>query len=820
MDYDVFISYNSCDQHIAQAVCHYIEERRLRCFIAPRDITQPDWAGNITTAIESSKAFVIIVSENSILSNEVAKEISLATRVSDFIFPFRIDNAELNGRMYYHLSAFHWIDAVTPPIEQRLNELADRVAAALQKKVANVSLGNLADNRNTGMQRLLGQAIRPRAEFIGRTAQLQQLHELLTSGKNAVFLTGMGGIGKSEIAKAYAHIHAGLYTTVVFASYETDLLHLIASDQAIPVANLHQAPATGGQGETTEAYFERKIKTLRSIVNEHTLLIIDNFDTESDDRLEEVLQLPCKQIWTTRTDFSAFGYETVKVGPLDDFEDLVKLMQHIDKVYPAEEDQAAIRDIIQLLDCHTYAVSLTAAQMKAGRIKPLQMLSQLRNEGLKIHTRSSFVRKAGQKKATAYEYIQALFDFSALDDTACSILRYMACMPREGVNIDLMMECCGIDDYSDISRLVDLNWIQLDEENDRIGLHMLVKEMVWDRITPTEDNCEAMLQGVMTWATNAWNKLHEENCSHSSIIFSILETFPIPSIRWLDCFEELATFAWIQGRYDLSERCELHLYNLCVAHYGPISKPAGNQALRVAAVYHNQGDYARARPWYEKGLQVQESIDPDCIESYIARSKVARSNAQNGDYALAKAQYFQNLDFIQRFYTEILESGAAGETLRKANIHLASARIYAARILSCIGNSEEALPLAQLAYDYFKTDTVEPSLVIYSIMVLAYVHHGLKNYALALDHAQQALEASNRYHGENRIDAMFLYEMQGDLLALQGRYEQAELKYTLALGGREKLYPADINSITRLEEKITDVQRGLFVQTELQGFWP
>ncbi len=158
---------------------------------------------------------------------------------------------------------------------------------------------------------MLGQSIHPRAEFIGRTAQLQQ------------------------------------------------------------------ASVTGGQGETTEAYFDRKMKTLRSIVNEHTLLIIDNFDVESDDRLEDVLQPPCKQIWTTRTDFSSFGYETVKVGPLEDFEDLVKLMQRIDKAYTTEEDQTAIREIIQLLDCHTYAVSLTAAQMKAGRIKSGKMLAHL-----------------------------------------------------------------------------------------------------------------------------------------------------------------------------------------------------------------------------------------------------------------------------------------------------------------------------------------------------------------------------------------------------------------------------------------------------------
>ena len=75
MPYDVFISYNSSDKLIADAVCHYIEDRHLRCFIAPRDITTSDWADSITVAIEQARAFVIVVSEHSLASNEVAKEI-------------------------------------------------------------------------------------------------------------------------------------------------------------------------------------------------------------------------------------------------------------------------------------------------------------------------------------------------------------------------------------------------------------------------------------------------------------------------------------------------------------------------------------------------------------------------------------------------------------------------------------------------------------------------------------------------------------------------------------------------------------------------
>ncbi len=802
MNYDVFISYNSADQRIAEAACHYIEERRLRCFIAPRDITQSDWAGNLDAAIENSKAFVIIVSENSIGSREVAKEIALATRVSDYIFPFRIDEAELNGRMNYHLSAFHWIDAVSPPMGKKLNELADRVAANLQGQVPNLELGNLSGNRNKGMQRLLNQSITPRREFLGRTAELQQLHELLQTN-NAVFLTGMGGIGKSEIARAYIQAHQKDYPTAVFATYETDLLHLIADDQAIPVENLQQAAASGGQGETTEAYFLRKMKVLRSIVNENTLLIIDNFDVEFDPHLEDVLKLPCKQIWTTRTDFSSYGYATISIGPLDNMEELVTLMSRIDKVYTGPEDQTAIRDIIQLLGQHTLAVCLTAAQMSAGRIKPQKMLEQLQTKGLNIQARSIFGWGPGQQKSTAYGYIRALFDFSGLDAVSCDILRYMACMPRDGVDIDLFMECCDIDDFGDIGRLVELNWIQLDNENDRISLHMLIKELVWELLTPTEDNCTSLLNGAMGWAANAWNKHVEENRSHSSILFSLLEVFASPPIHWLDCFEELATFAWIMGRFDLSERCELHLYQLCEEHHGELSVQAGNQALRVAAVYHNQGDYAKARPWYEQGLKVQESIDSNSLEAYTARQKVARSNAQSGRYEEALRAFEQNLTIIRHHFDCF---SGSGEQLRKMHVHLASAQKYMAQIYACMGHCEEALPLALEAHEYSKTDTVEPALVVYSLTTLANVYQGLGEYAQATSYAQSALEETIRYHGKDRIDVVFLHEVIGDLFIQQGDYTKAVEEYTTALVNRERLFPADQQALYRLEEKLNGAQ--------------
>ena len=44
MAHDVFISHSSKDKQTADAICHYLEQNGIRCWIAPRDILPgEDW---------------------------------------------------------------------------------------------------------------------------------------------------------------------------------------------------------------------------------------------------------------------------------------------------------------------------------------------------------------------------------------------------------------------------------------------------------------------------------------------------------------------------------------------------------------------------------------------------------------------------------------------------------------------------------------------------------------------------------------------------------------------------------------------------------
>lgn len=128
-----FISYSSGDKNIADSLCAKLEQRGIPVWYAPRDVKGP-YAGAITEAIEKATHFVVILSQNSIASQHVLNEIDLAfQKLPDGIKfkPLRIDNSMFTPSFKYYLSRQHWMNAANPPLEARLTEFADALAADL-----------------------------------------------------------------------------------------------------------------------------------------------------------------------------------------------------------------------------------------------------------------------------------------------------------------------------------------------------------------------------------------------------------------------------------------------------------------------------------------------------------------------------------------------------------------------------------------------------------------------------------------------------------------------------------------------------------------
>lgn len=128
MAHQVFISYSNKDKQMANAVCHYLEQEKIRCWMAPRDIRLgADFAGEIANAIPKSKVLLIILSSSSNSSKQVLRELELAINNDLIVIPIRIEDIIPTGGMSYYLSTMQWIDIIDKEIDSKLSLLTNRI---------------------------------------------------------------------------------------------------------------------------------------------------------------------------------------------------------------------------------------------------------------------------------------------------------------------------------------------------------------------------------------------------------------------------------------------------------------------------------------------------------------------------------------------------------------------------------------------------------------------------------------------------------------------------------------------------------------------
>ncbi len=139
MAHDVFISHSSKDKTIADAVCARLEARGIRCWIAPRDV-QPGlpYGEAIIDAIHTCKIMVLLLSSSANNSIHIAKEVERAVSHGATVIPLRIEAVMPTKSLDYFIGSVHWLDALTPPLESHLDNLAQTIQKILPPREAPV----------------------------------------------------------------------------------------------------------------------------------------------------------------------------------------------------------------------------------------------------------------------------------------------------------------------------------------------------------------------------------------------------------------------------------------------------------------------------------------------------------------------------------------------------------------------------------------------------------------------------------------------------------------------------------------------------------
>ena len=323
--------------------------------------------------------------------------------------------------------------------------------------------------------------------FLGRENEIKSIDEKL-SNNHILFLSGIGGIGKSELAKHYALI-TGM--NCCYVSYEGTLI-----DSIIKCIKIHNFPRFSD--ETEDDYCIRKINMLKILIDDNYLIIIDNMNVRLSDLSDndqkawnELIDCHSKILITTRCEDNEFP--ELQIKEINDADALISIFnQYYDNEYD-EAEKSYITSIIEHIHKHTLLIEMIAKQAKEEAKSPKAMYDSLVDRGImELGNSKVTIRKDNMNSdKTVQEFLKVLYDTSNISEEQRLILGKLALMPNEGIIQDLFCEFFTIKDISCIKWLSNNGWVN--RINNNITIHPVIAEVALKKLIRTE-NCRSAAQ--------------------------------------------------------------------------------------------------------------------------------------------------------------------------------------------------------------------------------------------------------------------------------------------------------------------------------------
>ena len=433
---------------------------------------------------------------------------------------------------------------------------------------------------------------KPCRHFIGRDKELEELYTMLEENRH-VFLCGIAGIGKSELAKAYAKRYIKQYTNILYVEY-TGNLHQDITDMDF----IDDLPES-----TEQERFQRHNRFLRSLKSD-TLLIIDNFNVTAtqDSFLSVVLKYRCQILFTTRSKLDE--YCTL---PLKEIENMNALFQ-LASVFYSEADtyRATVEKIIETVHSHTFAVELAAKLLENGISTPDQLLTRLQMEKASFHNEDKIkIIKDGQSsKATYYSHIHTLFSLYTLSLEQQDIMCNMCFLPSTGISARIFAKWLELPTLNEINDLIETGFVQTTTRR-TISLHPMIQEITLSETKPSVTRCHILLDFQATLETKPEKTIKPEK----------------DALHINDSIPQIANYAMFLTEQQKPERGISELQKLS----GIIKEYHSDDCLDYAKVQETLGtiylmtaNLPQAKTHFKKAFKIYEKIladEPEMIEA-------------------------------------------------------------------------------------------------------------------------------------------------------------------------------------------------------------
>lgn len=620
--------------------------------------------------------------------------------------------------------------------------------------------------------RLMRSAEIPEEPFAGRREELDKIRRFFMNSAGTVFLSGMGGIGKSVLARAYGRLYAGEYDKILLWPYDKSLEQIFADDGQLGISNLAY---TQNKYLSRRKYAREKYEKFAQIASQEKLLIIlDNYNQMEDAWFALLEELPCDLLVTTRLHASVLEEKKYAVIPVGHFVREEEWIEFYRLYSGAEPDQDTWERIMSYRD----SVEGHTLKMKLAFSNPEQ---QWQAKQFARSLLSGFRLKKTQ--------IQILCELSYLTLQGIPEEVYLSCTEEKREELDFLKARCFVQERREASGQIFLS------------LHPVISEAVQVTWKPDLTRCLKFVEKFSFYARFSWFRPRSEDLWLMPQVLFLWERLPKPVAWRYYPYECLATFFMVWECFDEARQIVVPLYECVRDYYGEEHQFTAYMAFRVASVYYDSMQFEKSREWYIKSFRMYGAASPANKNFYHdkaeASAKLGRVYEYEENYEAAHRCLDVAMDAMKDFQRTVEEADPELWKLRRNRlpyVHLRRATIYFKQ-----GELERAQQEMDTAMNLFPLDGFQ-EVEIRRLQARIYLARG--EYEKAKEAAIRDLDACVRYQSESYKMSLTCREVLGDILTAMGNTQEANEAYLRTLTILQEKYPHQTGWMERLREKI------------------
>ena len=477
-------------------------------------------------------------------------------------------------------------------------------------------------------------------EFSHRDETVEELYKAIKQNRRLALINGIGGIGKTTVARALFHKAKNEFKHIAWVEYQNNIKDSLLSSFTI---------FDDIKNEDTERRYRRIEDFLRS-ASKDTLIFVDN--VTDDGGVDLIERFDVNVVITSRME-NIGNFEAFPIDFLDKEQCIDIFYKYYDyKKYDKEKKHKdAVCKLVDLVKCHTLSVELLArAANRPGY--PLDVYEkELRGKGFGYPDRGVITEHSrnfdnSRNSRRIAEHLVKLFELIEVSPEQQRILRNFSVMPSVVIpaEVERWLGC----DINDIMRLAELGWL---DTGSGVGyyMHPIIKEEIRLQHNAQYEDCEALIRYMSRGEYIKETDVYTEVNDRLNVAEAVMKCFRDVEKEEIGLlFHNIAAVNNNQGEYDKALEWYQKALNIREKILGPDHPDTAATYNNIAAVYSKQGEYNKALEWYQKALNIDEKIlGPDHPSTATTYNNIALVYNNQGEYDKALEWYLKSFYILR-----------------------------------------------------------------------------------------------------------------------------------------------------------------------------